>query len=150
MTEEQLDRKFNFLEDLLQKASTKDRPGLVAIYNKLMDRAVKRDMKKKSKPKRKPVKKEDPKKYRIFLGSGKHKDLTALGMLREVNKAKAYYAASLENYTLKNWQEGWWNLCEGGQVDEQGYQKEYLGYCQKAVNEYFTTLIKKERHESKT
>jgi hypothetical protein len=107
-------------------------------------------IKKKSKPKRKPIKKEDPKKYRIFLGSGKHKDLTALGMLREVNKAKAYYASALKNYTLKNWQEGWWDLCEGGQVDEQGYQKEYLGYCQKAVTEYFTTLIKKERRESKT
>ena len=117
---------------------------------KALNKGDKMDMKKKSKPKRKPVKKEDTKKYRIFLGSGKHKDLTALGMLRKVNKAKAYYAASLENYTLKNWQEGWWNLCEGGQVDEQGYQKDYLGYCQKAVNEYFTTLIKKERHETKT
>jgi hypothetical protein len=100
------------------------------------------DIKKKSKLKSKPIKKEDTKKYRIFLGSGKHKDLTALGMLREVNKAKAYYASNLKNYTLKNWQEGWWTLCEGGQVDEQGYNKEFLGYCMKAVMEYFKTLDK--------
>lgn len=47
MTEEQLDRKFSFLEDLMKKASTKDMPGLVATYNKLMDRAVEMDMQKK-------------------------------------------------------------------------------------------------------
>lgn len=58
-------------------------------------------METKSKPKSKPIKKEDPKKYRIFLGSGKHKDLTALGMLREVNKAKAYYASNLKTIPLK-------------------------------------------------
>ena len=46
MTEEQLNRKLSFLENLMQKASTKDMPGLVATYNKLMDRAVEMDIEK--------------------------------------------------------------------------------------------------------
>lgn len=89
-----------------------------------------------------PQKKTKPNTYKICLGSKREKNFTALGMLRKVNKARAHYAPELKPYTLKNWQEGWCNFCEGGQVDERGYQKDYLGFCQQAVNEYFTSMLK--------